>query len=121
MIKEEMMIEILGVLRTVQIGEQPDVEELDRLIGSLTDEVGYMATVNLKRVKEDKEVQNLRDFLQEQVTETKLRRVCSLMGLSRREEEAVLEEARGIGLDDFHRSTVDELVYDIENFMVYLD
>ena len=121
MLTEDRIIELLGVLRLVQIGEQPEVEELEELIGVLTDEVGYIATVGLKRKSTPADVQGLRDFLQEQVTETKIRRVCSLIGLSRREEQAVIEEVHRVGIDDYHRMTIDEIIYDVENFMVYLD
>ena len=121
MLTEDRMIELLSVLREVQIGEQPDPVELGELIGVLTDEVGYMATVRLRRKVATPETQELRDFLQEQVTETKIRRVCGLLGLSRREEQAVIEEVHRVGIDDYHRMTIDEIIYDVENFMVYLD
>lgn len=121
MLTEDRMIELLSVLREVQIGEQPDPVELGELIGVLTDEVGYMATIRLRRKVATPETQELRDFLQEQVTETKIRRVCGLLGLSRRGEQAVIEEVHRVGIDDYHRMTIDEIIYDVENFMVYLD
>ena len=120
MLNEERLIQLLGVLRMYQIGEEPDVEEVEELIGVLTDEVGYIATVALKRKALQADVVGVRDMLQEQMTESKIRRVCSAMSLSRREEQAVIEEVYRVGIEDYHRMTVDEIMYDIENFMPHI-
>lgn len=120
MLNEERLIQLLGVLRMYQIGEEPDVEEVEELIGVLTDEVGYIATVALKRKALPADVVGVRDMLQEQMTESKIRRVCSAMSLSRREEQAVIEEVYRVGIEDYHRMTVDEIMYDIENFMPHI-